>query len=167
VAGWDPVWGAEALPLLEQAIEQAIATKFMGLQARRVAWSSEAYLLTGRRDEALRLAQRALELAGLHKERGHETWALRLLGEIASQGSPPEVESATASYRQAMALAEEFGMHPLLAHCHLGGGMLYARIDHREGARTHLSKALALYCTLEMTFWLPQVEGVLVQMEKR
>jgi hypothetical protein len=66
-----------------------------------------------------------------------------------------------------MALAEEFGMHPLLAHYHLGCGMLYARIDHRDGARNHLSKALDLYCTLEMTFWLPQVEGVLVQMEKR
>ena len=57
-------------------------------------------------------------------------------------------------------------MHPLLAHCHLGCGMLYACIDHREEARHHLSKALDLYGTLEMTFWLPQVEGVLVELEK-
>jgi hypothetical protein len=66
-----------------------------------------------------------------------------------------------------MTLAEELGMRPLLAHCHRGCGTLYACIDHREEARDHLSKALDLYRALAMTFWLPQVEGGLVQLEKR
>lgn len=43
---------AEALPLLQQAVEQATVRKFMGLQARRVAWLSEVHLLADHRDEA-------------------------------------------------------------------------------------------------------------------
>jgi hypothetical protein len=37
---------------------------------------------------------------------------------------PPEVEPAEASYRQALALAEELGMRLFQAHCHLGLGTL-------------------------------------------
>ena len=54
---------------------------------------------------------------------------------IHAQSNPPAVELAEASYRQALALAEELGMRPLQAHCHLGLGTLYARIGRREQAR--------------------------------
>jgi hypothetical protein len=50
-------------------------------------------------------------------------------------------------------------MHPLQAHCHLGLGTLHAKIDQREPARTELSAAIALYRSMEMTFWLPQAEA--------
>jgi Tfp pilus assembly protein PilF len=56
-------------------------------------------------------------------------------------------------------------MRPLLAHCHLGLGMLYLQIGQREQARTELSAAIALYRTMEMTFWLPQAEAALAQVE--
>ena len=36
-----------------------------------------------------------------------------------------------AHYRQALALADELGMRPLVAHCHLGLGKLYHRTDKR------------------------------------
>ncbi|PYN95577.1 MAG: hypothetical protein DMD89_19325 [Candidatus Rokuibacteriota bacterium] len=42
----------------------------------------------------------------------------------------PSVKSFTVpetNYRQAMALADELGMRPLLAHCHFGLGKLLAR----------------------------------------
>ena len=66
-----------------------------------------------------------------------EAWALRLLGEIAAQAGPPDLESAQARYGQALALADELGMRPLVAHCHLGLGKLYRRTgDRREGARS-------------------------------
>ena len=76
---------AEALPLLEQAVEQAVAMRFMFDHALRVVWLGEAYLLAGRLDEAGTQAQRALEFSRAHQERGHEAYALRLLGEIAAQ----------------------------------------------------------------------------------
>ena len=58
-------------------------------------------------------------------------------------------------------------MRPLQAHCHLGLGTLYATIGQREQARTELSTAIALYRAMDMTFWLPQAEAALAQVEGR
>ena len=68
-------------------------------------------------------------------------------------------------YRQALALADELGMRPLLAHCHRGLGTLYAATGQQEQARDALAAAIALYRAMDMTFWLPQTEAVLVQVE--
>ena len=65
-----------------------------------------------------------------------------------------------------LALAEELGMRPLQAHCHRGLGMLYAATGQREPARTALAAAIALYRAMEMTFWLPQAEAALAQVER-
>ncbi len=104
--------------------------------------------------------------ARTHQERGHEAYALRLLGDIATHRDPPEVEEAEASYRQALALAEELGMRPLQAHCHLGLGTLYAKTGQREQAHAELSAAIDLYRAMDMTFWLPQAEAALAQVVK-
>jgi tetratricopeptide (TPR) repeat protein len=157
---------AEALPLLEQAEQSGAAMGQMGGHALRVGYLSEAYLLAGRMQEAVQLAGRALDLSRDYKERGHEAWALRLLGEIATHQKPPEIALAAHHYRQALALAEELDMRPLVAHCHLGLGTLYAKTGQREQARPELSTAITMYRAMEMTFWLPQAEGALAQVEK-
>jgi predicted RNA polymerase sigma factor len=54
-------------------------------------------------------------------------------------------------------------MRPLQAHCHRDLGTLYARIGRREQARTELATAIDLYRTMDMTFWLSQVEAELAQ----
>jgi tetratricopeptide (TPR) repeat protein len=158
---------AEALPLLEEAEQSGAAMGTMGGESLRVGYVSEAYLLVSRMQEAVHFAGRALALARAHKERGHEAWALRLLGEIAAHQDPPESEPAAHHYRQALALANELGMRPLQAHCHRGLGMLYAATGQREQARTVLSTAVEMYRTMEMTFWLPQAEVALAQVEER
>jgi tetratricopeptide (TPR) repeat protein len=150
---------ADAMPLLEQAI----AMPFMLYHALRVVWLGEAYLRAGRLDEAYIQAQRALEFARAHQERGHEAYALRLLGEVAAQRELPEAAQAEAHYQQALALAEELGMRPLQAHCHLGLGILYTTQGQPEQACAALSTAIALYRAMEMTFWLPQAEATLGQ----
>ena len=155
---------AEALPLLEQAIEHAASEKRLGEHALRVAALSEASLLAGRTGDAFQTAQRALALSREHKERGHEAWALRLLGEITARRDPPDGEKAEAFYRQALVLADELDIRPLLAHCHLGLGVLYMKIGQRQQARAELSAALELYRTMDMTFWRTQVEAVLARM---
>ena len=124
-----------------------------------VTWLSEAYLLAGRMDEAIQVAGRALELSLDRKQRGHQAWALRLLGEIHSRPDPPEVEKAEESYRQAMALADELGMRPLVAHCHLGLGTLHRRVGKREQACEYLGTATTMYRETDMRFWLKQAEG--------
>jgi hypothetical protein len=56
-------------------------------------------------------------------------------------------------------------MRPLQAHCHLGLGTLYLKMEQREQARVELATAIALYRAMEMTFWLPQTEATLAQVE--
>jgi tetratricopeptide (TPR) repeat protein len=158
---------AEALPLLEQAIEQTVAMHLMMDHALWVVWLGEAYLRVGRLDEAGTQAQRALEFARAHQERGHEAYALRLLGEVAAHREPPEAMPAEAAYRQALALAEELGMRPLHAHCHRGLGTLYATRGQREQAHVELSTAIELYRVMDMTFWLAQTEATLARVEER
>jgi tetratricopeptide (TPR) repeat protein len=158
---------AEGLPLLEQAVTQGVAMGQMVFQPLWVAYLAEAYLVSGRLEDAMVHGERAVALARKHKERGHEPWALRLLGDIAAQHKPPEVEQAEAHYHQALALAEALGMRPLQAHCHCGLGTLYAKIGGYEQARTELSAAIALYRAMEMRFWLPQAEAALAQVEER
>jgi tetratricopeptide (TPR) repeat protein len=146
-------------------MEQTMATDLGGFQAFCSLPLSEAHLRAGRPEEAHALAERALALAHEHQERGHQAYALRLLGDIAARREPPESESAEAHYRQALALAEELGMRPLVAHCHRGLGVLYATTGQWEQACTTLSTAMTLYHDMDMTFWLPQTEAALAQVE--
>ncbi|MCI0528068.1 MAG: tetratricopeptide repeat protein, partial [Nitrospira sp.] len=153
----------EAIPLLEQAVEQMVSKKTVGLLSLLVGWLSESYLWTGQIDKALELALHALDLSRKYKERGHEAWTLRLLGEIHTHQVPPNVEEAEDYYRQAMVLAEELGMRPLVAHGHFGLGNLYYKVGRPEQARDELSTALELFRSMEMTFWLNRAEAVLAE----
>jgi tetratricopeptide (TPR) repeat protein len=157
----------EAFPLLERVLEEAERSGFMYEHALYVTWLSEAYLLAERRDDALALAQHALTHSHAQKERGHQAYALRLLGEIAARRQPLDVAQAEAHYQQALTLAEELGMRPLQAHCHLGLGMLYAKTGQPAPAAVELSAAIELYRAMGMTCCLPQAETVLARMEGR
>jgi class 3 adenylate cyclase/tetratricopeptide (TPR) repeat protein len=152
---------ADALTLLEQAVERPTMRRFYTLQ---VTWLGEAYLLAGRREEAKQVASRGLSLAREKKERGYEAWALRLLGEIAAREDPPDVEEAEDHYRKALALAEELGMRPLTAHCHLGLGGLYRRTGKREQAKEHFTTATSMMREMEMGLWLEKAEAELKEL---
>jgi tetratricopeptide (TPR) repeat protein len=158
---------ADAVALLMQAMERTTAMENIVAQTPCRLSLSEAQVLAGRLEEAHVLAERALALAQAHQERGHEAYALRLLGEIAAHCDPPEVERAEAFYHQALALADALGMRPLLAHCHFGLGILYTQIGRPEQARAELSVAIELYRTMDMTFWLERAEIALVQGRER
>jgi class 3 adenylate cyclase/tetratricopeptide (TPR) repeat protein len=151
----------EALSLLEHSVELAASMGFSVLQAFGVRYLGEAYLLAGREQDARDAAERALALSRQHEERGFEAGALRLLGEMAGQADPPKVEEAESHYRQALALAEELGMRPLVAHGHLGLGTLYRKIGRAEAAQAELTTAAAMYRAMEMTFWLGKAEAAL------
>jgi tetratricopeptide (TPR) repeat protein len=151
----------EALPLLEHAASKSTAMKQMAYYPLWVTHLSEAYLLAGRLEEARQLAGQALTLARDLKQRGHEAYALRLLGELGARGDPTDVEHTETSYRRALALAEDLGMRPLVAHCHLGLGKLYRRTGKREQAREHLTTATTMYRDMGMTYWLEKAEAEL------
>ena len=80
-----------------------------------------------------------------------------------TEGNPFFLEESVCTCRAALALAEELGMRPLVAHCHLGLGRLYGQAGRGEQARADLSAAIELYRAMDMTFWLPQAEAALAQ----
>jgi tetratricopeptide (TPR) repeat protein len=122
-------------------------------------------MLANRLEEAQALAEQALALARAHQERGHQAYALRLLGDIVARHESLERNRAGEYFHQALALAEELGMRPLVAHCHLSLGKLYVKTGRHDAARVELSAAIELYRAMDMTFWLPQAEAALAQVE--
>jgi class 3 adenylate cyclase/tetratricopeptide (TPR) repeat protein len=158
---------AAGLALVERGVEQAVARSISRALVPAVACLSEAYLLAGRLDEARTRAAQAVDLARQYQQRGNQAWALWLLGESTARQASPEVEPAAGHYHQALTLAEALGMRPLQAHCHRSLGMLYAMIGQRKQARAELATALEMYRGMEMTFWLPETEAVLAQVEGR
>jgi class 3 adenylate cyclase/tetratricopeptide (TPR) repeat protein len=156
---------AKALPLLEQAVEQVASLKIMFCHSLWTAWLSEAYLLAESIEEAFVFAKQALQLSHNHRERGNEAWVHRLLGEINSLNNLSEVEKTEANYHQALTIAEELGMRPLQAQCHIGLGSLHSRTGLPEQAVTELSKAIELCNDMGMVFWLARAEAALAQVE--
>ncbi len=55
-------------------------------------------------------------------------------------------------------------MRPLVAHCHLGLGKLYAHTGQREQAREHLRTATTMYREMDMRFWREQAEAALAEL---
>ena len=111
-----------------------------------------------------------------------QAFRLPTRGEVVRQGMLPDVDHAATHHRQA--LADALGLRPLQAHCHRDLGLLYAATGQREQARIALSTARAMYQSMEMgsqehsasgarpwnpemTFWLPETEAVLAQVEGR
>jgi tetratricopeptide (TPR) repeat protein len=170
VAGLDYAYAlqgrlTEGCALLEEGISESICTERR--RAVHWAWLSEVCRLAGRGEEAWQHARQALDLARQQKARGDEALALHQLGVVQAHADPPDVAQAEAHYQQALALAYELGMRPLVAHCHLSVGTLYTKMGRRKQARAELSTAIELYRALEMTFWLPQAEAALAQVEGR
>jgi len=147
---------ADGLSLLDEGLKAPAHW-----QALMIAHLGEACLLADRLDDALASAERALTLARERGQRGYEAWVLHLLGEVASHRGPQDVEPAEGHYQQATGLAEELGMRPLIARCHLGLGKLARRTGQRDRAQEHLTTATPLLREMGMHFWLEQAEAEL------
>jgi tetratricopeptide (TPR) repeat protein len=156
---------AEALPLLDLVRERVVTGSLILHQALVLTELSEAYLLVGRVEEASALATRLRDLSRTHTGGGYQAHACRLLGEGARHRDAPDVDQAVAHYQQALTLAEQLGMRPLVAHCYRGLGTLYTARGQVEQARAALSAAFEMYRGMAMTFWLPQAEAALAQVE--
>ena len=127
-----------------------------GQSARgRVGADGWAYLFAGSRLSAARPARRG---AAPRRPRGRirsgrlEFVPTRCTCSATSRpiptGSMPSAARPTTA--EALALAEPRGMRPLIAHCHLGLGKLYARTGKREQANEHLATATTMYREMDM-----------------
>ena len=149
----------EALPLLQQAADYQSAMRGTAGQAPRFTSVGEAHLRAGDRHEARHFAERALELARFHGERGNEAYAQRLLGEIAAGADPPDGGNAEGAFRAALSIAEALEMRPLAARCHLGLATLHRRAGDAELAGSAARVAIRLFDGLGMSAWLARAEA--------
>ena len=142
----------ESLGLLEKATKKSIVA------AGLVGSVGEAYLLAGRLELANQFASRALELSRRSKARNIEALALRLLGAINTTAKSPQIDKAKNCYVEALAIAEEFGLRPLIAHCHVGLGKLYRQTGNLQQAKAYLNTGVAMMREMEMGIWLERAE---------
>ncbi len=152
----------EAGCLLQDARDSLASTQ-TAIFLSRTEWAlGEVHALAGRPVEARECASRALDLSRRYRERGVEAWTLRLFGEIHARRDPPAPDEAEGSYQQARALADELGMRPLVAHCHLSLGKLYRRTCELEKTHEHLAAATTMYRAMDMRYWLREAEAQMV-----
>ena len=85
------------------------------------------------------------------------------LGVVHAHTDPPDAAQAEAHYQQALALADELGMRPLVAHCHLGLGKLYHCAGRPDQAQDEVRAAAGMYRAMEMPVWLEKAEAALAQ----
>jgi tetratricopeptide (TPR) repeat protein len=148
----------EALTLLERSVNQGERGMEFG-HSLSLSFLSQAYLQLRRIEPALERARLALDLSREQSERGHEAYAIKLLGEIASYPESPDEKVAQSYYCQAITLSKELGMRPLVAHCHLSLGKLHRRTGQPDQAQDHLTIATTMYREMGMTYWLEKAEA--------
>jgi tetratricopeptide (TPR) repeat protein len=156
----------EGIKLIGFAVEQGTSMKILVGQPLMLTCLGEACLLAGRLNEAAEAAARALSLSQQQQERGHEAWALRLLGELCSRQEPPDSVVADTRYRQALTLSQALEMRPLVGRCHFGLGAIYGQTRRQEEAKEHLTAAVTIFRALDTTFWLAQAEAEIRALEE-
>jgi tetratricopeptide (TPR) repeat protein len=153
----------DAVCLMEEALK--IARMMAAHRSLYLIGLGEAYLAVERGHDALATAEEGLATARRRGERGFEARALRLLGTIHLRNGISGAATAEALLSQALTLATEIGMRPLVAHCHLGLDKLYRCTGKRQEAQAHLTTATMMYREMGMTFWLQQAEAALRKLE--
>lgn len=138
----------DGFPLLERAVLEAESTS-RHFHSLSVVWLGEAQLLAGRTDAARGLGECALQLASSRHERGNEAYALRLLGEVAARERTDDTGERYLA--RGLTVADELGMRPLAADCHLGLAALLERTSRAGEAATHACAASALFSALDMS----------------
>jgi len=146
---------------LEDAVERLESAKPISSYPLSLTYLGQGYLRVGRLDEALSVARRAVGAA--HTRSGPEAGALRLLGDIASHRDPLDVGTAECHFRDALNLADQLGMRPLAARCHLDRGRLYGMIGRLDEARNEIGTAIELFRQMQMSSWMVQAEGALAE----
>jgi tetratricopeptide (TPR) repeat protein len=136
--------------------EAAVLNERLGVAAYRSLWTTylaEALLVNGQTTQALEAAERALDLAVQHNEKGNATRALLVRASVLAHAGPSGHDRAAEHLRQALEQAEQLRMRPLVAQCY---GWL-ARLASKQGDATAAGRfaATARARAAEMGMRLP------------
>jgi class 3 adenylate cyclase/tetratricopeptide (TPR) repeat protein len=149
---------AEALELATQAVGRGEHMGRLGRLSLIITHLGEVLVIAGRAGEALTPARRALAMAREHKERGNEAYALRLMSLAVGESAKPDLAAARGHAEEALALAQELGMRPLVARGHLGLSRLARRAGDADAAARHRDTAARLLRELGMTYWIERLD---------
>jgi tetratricopeptide (TPR) repeat protein len=147
---------AEAVGLLQQAIDRADGLRFLFGHSQWVSWLAHAHALAGNFTEADRRGDEALRLSRDRGERGYEAWILHVLGEVAglshAAGSDEgmAIVDAERHQRAALARATELGMRPLVARCERALARVASACGRDDEAQEHRRRAVSLFAALGM-----------------
>ena len=145
--------GAEACSIINASRPGPVRPSF------RSVFLAEGALAARALPEAREHAEAALALSREQMGGGDEAWSLYLLGAIDARDEPASATNSEGNYLHGLARAEQLGMRPLIAHCHLGLGKLHRSAGERERAHEHFARAVAMYREMDMRFWLEQAEA--------
>jgi class 3 adenylate cyclase len=149
---------ADGMPLLQDARTAMDGLDYGLAELMLLEDIGETYLAADRLADAFDIAERVLDLARERDQVNCEAWALRLVGEVASRDP---AQHADDRLHNALALAEELGMRPLVARCHLALGKLARRMRQQQDEQHHLTAAATMCREMGMRFWLEQAEAEL------
>jgi tetratricopeptide (TPR) repeat protein len=152
---------ADGVSLMEPSIRQQETIGSENTLPLWLSWLGEAYLHVDRPADASRVTSRALALARERKQRSMQAFCHRVEAEVTMRVEPFDPDAAERQYREALVLATELGMRPLIAHCHLGLGMLHHRIRDRAKGDESFTTSIAMYREMGMDFWLKKAEAAL------
>jgi DNA-binding SARP family transcriptional activator len=146
----------KAAPLLKRSlVDRAGAIRLVGARA------AAGLVLVGDLEAGGRAAAEALAAARRCGAVLHESNALVQLAAVSAQGSPTHWPEAERSYTAALDRAVMLGARPLVAHCHLGLGMLFWRMGRPRPGRERLTTAAKMYRELAMAEWQRRAEAEL------
>jgi class 3 adenylate cyclase/tetratricopeptide (TPR) repeat protein len=151
----------DALPILEEAVKPQNLESSILSSVYPMTALSEAFRLKGQLAKAFETAEEALRIFRKSEERCFGAWTLLVMAKIQSECGSDQIEQAKQTYCQAIELAENLKMRPLLAHCSLELGQFFARSGEIEKARSELMKASDLFRSLGMRFWQPKADEML------
>jgi len=133
-----------ALTMLTAALA---AYKKIGLGLFRslvTVYMAKALLLDGQIEQAFEQCDKALTLARKRAERGHEAYALQLLGEITSHPDFLNKKLAINYYNSALDIAKTLNMRPLQAQCYQSLQQYHHRLGELKKANEFSDRAMKL-----------------------
>jgi len=148
----------DGIALIREALEHAAHGR-RTREALFTTYLSHALLMAQQMDEAAAVAGRALTLSLERCERGTEARARYVHGEIAAKEIDGDCSAAERHHREALALAEELGMRPLVAQCHLALATLGRQRGEPRVSQHHVATALAMFRELGMPGWSKKAEA--------
>ena len=151
----------EALPVLEESVKPDNLHSSLVSSIYPLTALSEAYRIKGQFEKAIETAEEALRIYHQTAEHCFGSWALYTMAKIQTNADLGKSGLARQTFLQAIELAAELNMQPLLAHCRLGLGRLHIASGNIDQALTEVKTAVELFRSLNMTFWLPEAEAIL------